>query len=81
MQELLRRSEVTRLGHGVDADGSLSEESMQRVLRTLDDYRAAIDAHDCEANIAVLTSAVRDAPTARSSRPACARTTAWMRAC
>jgi exopolyphosphatase/guanosine-5'-triphosphate,3'-diphosphate pyrophosphatase len=61
VEELLRRSTVTRLGEGVDAGGSLSEEAIERVLRTLADYRAAIDSHDCEANLAVLTSAVRDA--------------------
>ncbi len=61
VEELLRRSTVTRLGEGVDAGGSLSEEAIERVMRTLADYRAAIDAHDCEANLAVLTSAVREA--------------------
>ncbi len=61
VEELLRRSTVTRLGEGVDAGGSLSQEAIQRVLHTLADYRTAIDSHDCEANLAVLTSAVRDA--------------------
>ncbi len=61
VRELLRRSTVTRLGDGVDAGGSLSMEAVERVLRTLADYRAAIDSHGCEANLAVLTSAVRDA--------------------
>jgi exopolyphosphatase/guanosine-5'-triphosphate,3'-diphosphate pyrophosphatase len=61
VEELLRRSEVTRLGAGVDSGGSLSEEAIDRVLSTLADYRAAIDAHGCRANLAVLTSAVRDA--------------------
>jgi len=59
--QLLRRSQVTRLGAGVDANGSLSEEAAARVLATLADYREAIAANDCEANLAVLTSAVRDA--------------------
>jgi exopolyphosphatase/guanosine-5'-triphosphate,3'-diphosphate pyrophosphatase len=59
--ELLRCSEVTRLGDGVDSGGSLSEEAIARVFGTLVDYRAAIDSHGCEANLAVLTSAVRDA--------------------
>ena len=59
--ELLRRSQVTRLGDGVDSGGSLSEEAIDRVLSTLADYRAAIDSHGCRANLAVLTSAVRDA--------------------
>jgi exopolyphosphatase/guanosine-5'-triphosphate,3'-diphosphate pyrophosphatase len=61
IEPVLRRSEVTRLGDGVDSGGSLSEEAMARVFRTLAAYRAAIDGHDCEANLAVLTSAVRDA--------------------
>jgi exopolyphosphatase/guanosine-5'-triphosphate,3'-diphosphate pyrophosphatase len=61
VKELLRRSTVTRLGDGVDAGGSLSAEAIDRVLRTLGDYRTAIDSHGCEANLAVLTSAVRDA--------------------
>jgi exopolyphosphatase / guanosine-5'-triphosphate,3'-diphosphate pyrophosphatase len=61
VQQLLRRSEVTRLGAGVDSGGTLSEEAAQRVFDTLTGYRAAIDSHGCEANLAVLTSAVRDA--------------------
>jgi exopolyphosphatase/guanosine-5'-triphosphate,3'-diphosphate pyrophosphatase len=61
VNELLRRSQVTRLGAGVDSGGSLSEDAIARVLATLADYRQAIDAHDCEANLGVLTSAVRDA--------------------
>ncbi len=61
VHELVRRSHVTRLGHGVDSEGSLSEESIQRVFRTLDEYRAAIDHQRATANLAVLTSAVRDA--------------------
>ncbi|MEA2313700.1 MAG: exopolyphosphatase / guanosine-5-triphosphate,3-diphosphate pyrophosphatase [Solirubrobacteraceae bacterium] len=61
IEPLLRRSEVTRLGSGVDAGGSLSQEAIARVLRTVADYRDAIDEYRCEANLAVLTSAVRDA--------------------
>jgi len=61
VQELLRRSNVTRLGHGVDATGLLSEEAIERVTQTLREYRAEIDAHGAGANLAVLTSAVRDA--------------------
>jgi exopolyphosphatase/guanosine-5'-triphosphate,3'-diphosphate pyrophosphatase len=58
---LVKRSEVTRLGDGVDARGSLSQDAIARVMQTLHDYRAQIDAHRCEANLAVLTAAVRDA--------------------
>ncbi len=59
--EILRRSHVTRLGHGVDSHGTLSPDAIERVCRTLADYRAAIDSHGTSANLAVLTSAVRDA--------------------
>jgi exopolyphosphatase/guanosine-5'-triphosphate,3'-diphosphate pyrophosphatase len=59
--ELDRRSEVTRLGQGVDASGRLAEEAMARVFAVLDNYRAAIETHGCDTTIAVLTSAVRDA--------------------
>ncbi len=58
--ELVRHSEVTRLGSGVDAEGRLREDAMQRVFSTLDGYKAEIDEHDCRAAVAVLTSAVRD---------------------
>jgi exopolyphosphatase/guanosine-5'-triphosphate,3'-diphosphate pyrophosphatase len=59
--ELLRRSEVTRLGAGVEQTGRLSDEACGRVFDRLGEYREAIDTHGCEANLAVLTSAVRDA--------------------
>jgi len=59
--ELHRESQVTRLGDRVDAGGTLSREAIGRVEATLADYRATIDRFDCEANLAVLTSAVRDA--------------------
>ena len=61
VQVLVRHSNVTRLGHGVDASGSLSEEACARVFGVLERYREEIDAHECAANMAVLTSAVRDA--------------------
>ncbi len=61
LDELVRRSQVTRLGEGVDASGSLSSAAVERVLGTLSEYRELIDEHGCEANFAVLTSAVRDA--------------------
>ena len=58
--ELERRSEVTRLGAGVDADGRLRDDAMERVFATLDRYTAQIDEYRCDARMAVLTSAVRD---------------------
>ncbi len=59
--ELARRTTVTRLGDGVDASGNLSEEAMERVYRTLEEYRGVIEGHDVDTGLAVLTSAVRDA--------------------
>jgi len=65
IDELDRRSEVTRLGQGVDAGGELSEEAIARVLAVLDAYREAMDQAGVPAaphsRPAVLTSAVRDA--------------------
>jgi exopolyphosphatase/guanosine-5'-triphosphate,3'-diphosphate pyrophosphatase len=61
IRPLERRSQVTRLGAGVDASGSLSDEAMARVFATLDEFAGLIAEHGCEANLAVLTSAVRDA--------------------
>jgi exopolyphosphatase/guanosine-5'-triphosphate,3'-diphosphate pyrophosphatase len=59
--ELQRRSEVTRLGEGVDATGNLKPEAMGRVFAMLELYRAAIERHRVDVTTGVLTSAVRDA--------------------
>jgi exopolyphosphatase / guanosine-5'-triphosphate,3'-diphosphate pyrophosphatase len=61
VEDLHRESQVTRLGEEVDAGGKLSEEAIMRVFATLANYRATIERFECEANLAVLTSAVRDA--------------------
>jgi exopolyphosphatase / guanosine-5'-triphosphate,3'-diphosphate pyrophosphatase len=62
VEEVLeRRTEITRLGAGVDADGRLSNEAMERVFAVLDLYRELIDRHGVVDAVAVLTSAVRDA--------------------
>ncbi len=66
IEQLVRRSEVTRLGDRVDATGTLSEEAMERTFAVLAQYSQAIDEHACAANIAVLTSAVRDAANGES---------------
>jgi exopolyphosphatase/guanosine-5'-triphosphate,3'-diphosphate pyrophosphatase len=60
LRELDRRTTVTRLGEGVDANGSLSRSAVARVHKALDGYAPAIDELGAEARIAVLTSAVRD---------------------
>lgn len=59
--EVERRSEVTRLGEGVDASGRLAPAAMERVMSTLSEYRDAIDRHGAEQTVAVATSAIRDA--------------------
>lgn len=61
IRELARRSEVTRLGVGVDRTGRLSDEAIARVQRVLDEYAAAIDELGAERRLGVLTSATRDA--------------------
>jgi exopolyphosphatase/guanosine-5'-triphosphate,3'-diphosphate pyrophosphatase len=61
IEELDRRSIVTRLGQGVDASGELGAEPQERVFAVLEEYAAAIAEHGCEAQVAVMTSAVRDA--------------------
>jgi exopolyphosphatase / guanosine-5'-triphosphate,3'-diphosphate pyrophosphatase len=61
VSELVRRSVVTRLGDGVDATGALSGQAIARVFAALDGFRAELDRLAPDANLAVLTSAVRDA--------------------
>ncbi len=61
MRELERRTNVTRLGEGVDQTGRLSGPAVERVLATCASYRQAINDHRAERVVAVLTSAVRDA--------------------
>ncbi len=61
VEELDRRSHVTRLGDGVDATGRLADDAQQRVLATLEEFAASIERHGCQRRHAVLTSAVRDA--------------------
>ncbi len=59
--DIVRHSRVTRLGEGVDSSGGLRPGAIERTCVVLGDYRELIDSHRCEANLAVLTSAVRDA--------------------
>ncbi len=70
--EIVRRSVVTRLGAGVDAGGELSDEGCERVLAALKGFRDEIDAYEdgdedgrSYPNLAVMTSAVRDARNGR----------------
>lgn len=61
VEDLVRLSRVTRLGERVDSGGDLGEEAIERTTAVLADYCRLIQEHHCEANLAVLTSAVRDA--------------------
>jgi exopolyphosphatase/guanosine-5'-triphosphate,3'-diphosphate pyrophosphatase len=61
VEELERRTQVTRLGEGVDRSGRLGDGAIGRVFETLADYREAIDRLGATQVVAVATSAVRDA--------------------
>ncbi|MHB8416775.1 MAG: Ppx/GppA phosphatase family protein [Myxococcales bacterium] len=58
---LLERAEITRLGKGVDASGSLSEEGVERTLEVLRAYVADVQRLSAERTACVATSAARDA--------------------
>ena len=59
--EVERLLEITRLGEGVDAGGTLGELPMGRVAAALERYAARARALGAERMLAVATSAVRDA--------------------
>ena len=61
LNELDRRTTVTRLGEGLEASGRLSDGAMARVSEALADYREALDGLGAERVVAVATSAMRDA--------------------
>jgi len=57
-----RHTTITRLGQGVDRNGALAPEAMERVFAAVARYRAIVDdAGGADRTIGVLTSAVRDA--------------------
>jgi exopolyphosphatase/guanosine-5'-triphosphate,3'-diphosphate pyrophosphatase len=59
--EIERRTTVTRLGEGVDANGRLSDAAIERVSKVLAEYKEVMDELRPERTIALATSAVRDA--------------------
>ena len=61
LDEVVRRSVVTRLGEGVDARRRLLPVPVARVRTVLADYRREAEQLDAERTLAVATSAVRDA--------------------
>ena len=61
VDEVERLLEITRLGQGVDASGTLEPVAIDRVLACLDRYAERAEARHAERRVAVATSAVRDA--------------------
>jgi exopolyphosphatase / guanosine-5'-triphosphate,3'-diphosphate pyrophosphatase len=61
VNELEHRTEVPRLGEGVDESGRLSDDAIARVHDTVAGYRNLIDDLGAKNVIGVATSAVRDA--------------------
>ena len=61
ISELARRSIVTRLGAGVNSSGALAEAAQARVFEALEQFRPELERLQPERNLAVLTSAVREA--------------------
>jgi exopolyphosphatase/guanosine-5'-triphosphate,3'-diphosphate pyrophosphatase len=61
VQELDRRTRVTRLGRGVDLSGNLATEAIEAVCEVIAEYVAAYEQLDVSTVTAIATSAVRDA--------------------
>ncbi len=61
VEEIERRTEITRLGEGVDERRKLLPLPIARVRNVLAEYRRELDAQGAERVLAIGTSAVRDA--------------------
>jgi exopolyphosphatase / guanosine-5'-triphosphate,3'-diphosphate pyrophosphatase len=61
VDELERRTTVTRLGQGVEATGRLADAAVARVCEALAVYREVLDRVGADQVVAVATSAMRDA--------------------
>jgi exopolyphosphatase / guanosine-5'-triphosphate,3'-diphosphate pyrophosphatase len=61
VEEVARRSHITRLGEGVDERRKLLPLPVARVRNVLSDYRRELEALDAERVLTIGTSAVRDA--------------------
>ena len=61
VEEVERRSRVTRLGRGVDLSGQLSAEAIESVCEAVADYAALYGEAHADKIVAIATSAVRDA--------------------
>jgi exopolyphosphatase / guanosine-5'-triphosphate,3'-diphosphate pyrophosphatase len=65
LQEVERLLTITRLGDGVDANGRLADDAMERVSRCVARYAERASELGSETPLAVATSAVRDAANGR----------------
>src|SRR5919204_173908 len=61
VEERLRRTEITRLGEGVDQRRRLLPLPIARVRNVLADYRRELELLGAERTLAIATSAIRDA--------------------
>ena len=61
VEEVERRTRVTRLGRGVDLSKQLSSEAIEAVCETVDEYLGVNRQLGAEKVVAIATSAVRDA--------------------
>lgn len=64
LEYVVRRSEIVRLGQGVDVTGRMADEAVARTLAASADYAAACREHGVERIRFVATSASRDAENA-----------------
>ena len=65
VDEIVRRSAITRLGDGVDAERRLHPDAIARVHAKLAEYHAEAERLGAERTLAAATSAVRDAANGR----------------
>jgi exopolyphosphatase/guanosine-5'-triphosphate,3'-diphosphate pyrophosphatase len=68
LEELERRTVITRLGDSLEATGRLSEQAIARVTEALGSYREVIDRLGARTVVCVATSAMRDAENGRQLR-------------
>jgi exopolyphosphatase/guanosine-5'-triphosphate,3'-diphosphate pyrophosphatase len=61
VEEIVRRTRITKLGEGVDARRRLLPVPVARVRNVLAEYRRELEALGAERTLAIATSAVRDA--------------------
>ena len=61
VREVVRRTNVTRLGEGLEATGRISDAAIARVADAVAGYRELLDEHGADTVRCIATSAMRDA--------------------